>query len=66
MQGQDGLGEPVAETDLELHVTVELSWLGIQCRTTHEVSVLVDAKGRSAVKVIDNAIHIDFVLRALS
>ena len=66
VQGQDGLGESVTETDLELHVAVELGRLMVQCRTPHEVGVLVDTKGRPAVKVIDNAIHINFVLHALS
>ena len=66
VQGQDGLGEPVAETDLELHVAVELGGLGVECRSTDKISVLVDAKGRPAVKVIDNAVHIDFILHALS
>ena len=60
VQRQDRLGEPVAEADLELHVAVKLGGFGVESRTSDKVGVLVDAEGRSAVKVFNNAVHIDF------
>ena len=52
MEGEDGLGEALPETDLELHVAFVFGGLVVQCRTTDKISVLVDAKSRAVVKVI--------------
>jgi hypothetical protein len=62
MEREYRFGESLAEANLELHVAVELIGFLIYWTTNGEINVLICAKKRMIVKVIDNAVNIECLL----
>ena len=62
VEGKDGLGQSLAETDLELHLAIIFVGLLVQRDTHREIGVLERSEKRQFVKLLDNAVGIELPL----
>ena len=62
VEGKDGLGQSLAETDLELHVAVIFVGLLVQWQAHREIGVLERPEKRQLVKLLDNTVGIKLPL----